>query len=103
MKALVLTANSKLELKDIPKPQIREGELLIRVKAVGICGSDIHGFDGKTGRRVPPIIMGHELAGEVAEVGANSAFRVGDRVTVHPTIFCGDCEACRKEQGLFRC
>lgn len=98
MKALVLTEYNKLEVQNLPKPKVGADEVLIRIKAVGICGSDIHGLDGSTGRRVPPLIMGHELSGEIAEVGEQSKLTVGDRVTVHPTIFCGECDPCLKEQ-----
>ncbi len=70
MKALVLSAYKHLEMEDVPVPQPAEDELLIRIKACGICGSDVHGFDGSTGRRIPPIVMGHEAAGIVEAVGA---------------------------------
>ena len=55
-----------LELTDLPQPSIGPRDLLVRVKACGICGSDVHGYDGTTGRRIPPVVMGHEAAGEVA-------------------------------------
>ena len=90
MKALVLSAYKHLELEDVPVPQPAEDELLIRIKACGICGSDVHGFDGSTGRRIPPIVMGHEAAGIVEAVGAGVAnFHVGDRVTFDSTVYCG--------------
>jgi L-iditol 2-dehydrogenase len=74
-------------------------ELLVRVKACGICGSDIHGYDGSTGRRIPPLVMGHEAAGEVAETGPGvSGFSVGDRVTFDSTISCGECWYCQRGQ-----
>lgn len=98
MKALVLTSYNNLEVQEIPKPVVGADEVLIRIRAVGICGSDIHGLDGSTGRRVPPLIMGHELAGEIEEVGEKSNLKIGDRVTVHPTIYCGECERCQLEQ-----
>ena len=69
MKALVLTAYRKLEIQDLPRPEPGPDELRVRVHACGICGSDVHGFDGSTGRRIPPIIMGHEAAGVVDAVG----------------------------------
>ena len=65
MKALVLEEYKKLKVSEMPEPEVGEGEALIRVQACGICGSDIHGFDGSSGRRVPPIIMGHEAAGSI--------------------------------------
>ena len=63
MKVLVLTAYSHFEIQDWPRPGIAVDEVLLRVAACGICGSDIHGMDGSTGRRQPPIVMGHEAAG----------------------------------------
>ena len=96
MKALLLTAPSRLELVDAPDPRPAEGEVLVRVRACGICGSDIHGWDGSTGRRRPPLIMGHEASGEIAAVGPKvTAWKAGDRVTFDSTIYCGECAPCR--------
>ena len=69
MKALVLEKYNKFIYKDVPKPVIKPDEVLVRVKTCAICGSDIHGMDGSSGRRSPPIIMGHESAGTVERVG----------------------------------
>lgn len=99
MKALVLSEYKNLQLQDLPVPQPAADELLIRIKACGICGSDVHGFDGSTGRRIPPIVMGHEASGVVEAVGHSVAnFRVGDRVTFDSTVYCGDCFYCRRGQ-----
>jgi L-iditol 2-dehydrogenase len=99
MKALVLSAYKHLELEDLPVPRPAEDELLIRIKACGICGSDVHGFDGSTGRRIPPIVMGHEAAGIVEAVGAGvSTFRIGDRATFDSTVYCGKCFYCQRGQ-----
>lgn len=88
MKALVLTEYKKFELKEVPVPDIRPDEVLIRVKAVGICGSDVHGMDGSTGRRIPPIIMGHEAAGVIESVGSEVIdWMPGNRVTFDSTIY----------------
>lgn len=96
MKALVLTAASVFEFRDEPVPAPAADEVLIAVKAVGICGSDVHGMGGSTGRRIPPIIMGHEAAGSVAACGAAAGrFKVGDRVAMDSTIWCGSCGPCR--------
>ena len=88
MKALVLEKYMQFELKEVPEPQVADNEVLIRVKAVGICGSDVHGMDGSSGRRLPPVIMGHEASGEVARVGkAVKTWKTGDRVTFDSTIY----------------
>jgi len=99
MKALLLTAPSVLELTDFAEPEIGPGEVLVRVRACGICGSDIHGWDGSSGRRQPPLIMGHEASGEIARVGPQvTRWRAGDRVTFDSTIYCGECAFCRSGQ-----
>lgn len=97
MKAQLLTAHSRLEYLDVPTPSPASDEVLLRIRACGICGSDIHGWDGSSGRRSPPLIMGHEAAGEIAAVGsAVSDWRVGERVTFDSTISCGHCCYCRE-------
>jgi L-iditol 2-dehydrogenase len=97
MKALVHTAPLRFEYTDVPKPEPTEDEVLVRVKAVGICGSDVHGYTGKTGRRIPPIVMGHEASGVVEARGAAArAFSPGDRVTFDSTVYCNRCAACRE-------
>jgi L-iditol 2-dehydrogenase len=97
MKALVLQEYNHFEYRDVPDPQIGPEDVLIRVKACGICGSDVHGMDGSTGRRIPPVIMGHEAAGVIAETGANvTGWQQGDRVTFDSTIYCGKCYFCRR-------
>ncbi len=97
MKALQLTEYRLLEMVDLPVPVPGEGDVLIAVHACGICGSDVHGYDGSTGRRIPPLIMGHEAAGVVAAVGRSvTAFRAGDRVTFDSTVYCGACFFCRR-------
>lgn len=97
MKAMLLSEYKKLEVVDMPLPQVGPEDLLVEVKACGICGSDIHGWDGSSGRRIPPLVMGHEAAGVVSQVGsAVGGFQVGDRVTFDSTVSCGKCAACRK-------
>jgi L-iditol 2-dehydrogenase len=86
-----------LELVEMPVPAIGPDDVLVRVRACGICGSDVHGLDGKTGRRIPPLVMGHEAAGEVVETGANvTDLRAGDRVTFDSTVYCGRCFHCTR-------
>jgi L-iditol 2-dehydrogenase len=95
MDALLLKDYKQLEMVDMPVPEIGPDEVLVRVRACGICGSDVHGFDGSTGRRIPPIVMGHEAAGEVARTGAQvTDLKEGDRVTFDSTIYCGRCFHC---------
>jgi L-iditol 2-dehydrogenase len=97
MKALVLTAYKNFEYQDFPLPVPGEDEVLIRVRACGICGSDIHGMDGSSGRRIPPIIMGHEAAGVIEALGKDvKDWQVGERVTFDSTIYCGKCIFCLK-------
>lgn len=97
MKGMLLSAYKQLDVVDMPLPQPAEDELLIRIKACGICGSDVHGYDGSTGRRLPPIVMGHEAAGVIESVGsAVSNFRPGDRVTFDSTVYCGKCFFCQR-------
>ena len=88
MKALVLESYNHLVYKDVSMPEVGKDEILVRVKACGICGSDVHGLDGSTGRRIPPVIMGHEASGIVEETGeAVTRFTPGDRVTFDSTIY----------------
>ena len=97
MKALVLTAPAQLEFNDFPTPVPADDEVLLRIHACGICGSDIHGWDGSTGRRRPPLIMGHEAAGEIVAAGPRvERWRTGDRVTFDSTISCGACSYCMR-------
>jgi len=99
MKALVYEGPKNIKIKQVNDPILHKGEVIIKVKATGICGSDVHGYLGITGRRTPPMIMGHEFSGDISEIGEGVIkFSVGDRVTVQPLIFCGDCEYCK--QGL---
>src|SRR5579875_509661 len=95
MKALLLSEYKHLTIADLPAPIPGTREVLIRVAACGICGSDVHGYDGASGRRIPPIVMGHEAAGVIAQVGADVRdYKAGDRVTFDSTVYCGKCEFC---------
>jgi L-iditol 2-dehydrogenase len=99
MKALLLSEYKHLAVTDVPEPQIGPDELLIRVRACGICGSDVHGYDGSSGRRIPPIVMGHEAAGVITAAGeAVTDMQEGDRVTFDSTVSCGHCHFCRRGQ-----
>lgn len=99
MKTLVLTDYNVFELQDWPVPDVGPEDVLIRVVACGICGSDVHGMDGSTGRRKPPLVMGHEASGTITDVGAHvHGWSPGDRVTFDSTIWCGTCWFCRRGQ-----
>ena len=91
MKALVYTGKNSLDYRDEPEPEAGPGEVLVRVDAVGICGSDLHAYHGLDERRPPPLVLGHEAAGRI--VGGS---RAGERVTVNPLVTCGRCRACRE-------
>jgi L-iditol 2-dehydrogenase len=96
MRALLLDAERHLTLVDMPIPALeRPDDVLVRVRAVGVCGSDLHGYLGHTGRRVPPLVMGHEATGEVVAVGpAVRLLRPGQRVATNTIAACGHCRPC---------
>jgi L-iditol 2-dehydrogenase len=97
MKVLLLSKYRQLEMAEVPMPVAGAGEALIRVGACGICGSDVHGYDGSSGRRIPPIVMGHEAAGRIAALGVGvTRLAEGDRVTFDSTIYCGACGFCKR-------
>lgn len=100
MLALVLQEIGTLAIETIDDPVARRDEVLIRIAATGICGSDVHGYAGETGRRFPGQVMGHETVGWVEEVGSGavSAFRRGELVTFNPVIGCGTCTECQTEE-----
>lgn len=97
MKSLVLEKYNEFTLRDTEIPPLKPGWVLIKVEACGICGSDVHGMDGSTGRRQPPVIMGHEASGTISELGKNvTNWKIGDRVTFDSTISCGECFYCQR-------
>ncbi len=96
MQALLYLPSYELEIRDVARPRPASDEVLVRVEAAGICGSDLHGVASRSPRRTPPLIMGHELSGEVIAAGGRAGERlIGARVAVNPQIPCGDCLACR--------
>jgi L-iditol 2-dehydrogenase len=100
MRALVFDGPGKMPLREHPDPSPGPGEVVVAVRAAGICGSDVHGFLGATGRRRVGVVMGHEAAGDVAEVGPGvTSVRAGDRVVLRSILACGRCERCRRGQG----
>jgi L-iditol 2-dehydrogenase len=96
MKALIYEGAWQMPMREIETPLPGPEEVAVTVRAVGVCGSDVHGFTGSTGRRYPGIVMGHEFTGAIAAVGEGvTQHRVGDRVVVHPLLTCGVCELCQ--------
>jgi L-iditol 2-dehydrogenase len=96
MKAAVFTGIKTIEMQEVPTPTPKPNEVLIRVRAAGVCGSEVHAFLGTHPFRKPPAIMGHEVSGDVVEAGPEvGSFRPGDRVLVEPQISCGKCLYCR--------
>ncbi len=100
MKALVYHGARDIRLMDIDKPQLRNSdEVCIRVKAVSICGSDLHGYEGTSKFREPPLVMGHELSGDIVTIGTDvTDLRIGQRVTVNPNLYCGKCHNCQEDR-----
>jgi 2-desacetyl-2-hydroxyethyl bacteriochlorophyllide A dehydrogenase len=96
VKAVYYVADGKMEMRDIPVPEPKSGEYLIRIDACGVCGSDVEGCLGKTGRRVAPMIMGHECAGTVVKAPEGGAYKTGRKVAIFPKFYCGECDTCRK-------
>jgi len=97
MRALVYQREKSIAVEEVPRPSAGPGEVLLRVAATGICGSDVHGYLGLTGRRVAPMIMGHEFCGTVDQVGDGvRGFDGGELVSVQPVAFCGSCDYCRE-------
>lgn len=98
MKAAYVVEKEKVAIQEIDIPTLKDDEVLIKVKTVGVCGSDLHLFKGTHPFRKPPAILGHEIAGEVIETGNKvKNIKVGDRVTVEPHVGCGECEFCKQD------
>jgi 2-desacetyl-2-hydroxyethyl bacteriochlorophyllide A dehydrogenase len=96
MKAAVWTAPEKIVIEDIPIPEPSAGEVLLRIRAVGICGSELEGYLGHNSLRVPPLVMGHEMCGTIVKGGPGAdRFELGQQVVVNPLLYCGECRSCR--------
>jgi L-iditol 2-dehydrogenase len=97
VRALVYAAHDRIEVRDVPEPAPGPGEVVVRVAAAGICGSELEAFATRSPRRPPPLVMGHEFCGQVAALGAGvDAIAVGDRVVMNSIIACRACEACHE-------
>jgi len=95
MKALVFTNDHKLTWRGWPEPELGPGEALLSERTVSACGSDIHGYTGESGRRTPPMVMGHEATGEIISLGKRVPIEwLGKRVVINPILYCGECEQC---------
>ena len=95
MKALVYVAPERMEIQQIAEPAAREGEVLLKVSAAGVCGSDLHGFLGHSERRKPGLVMGHEAVATILELHPSvRGWRRGQRVCFNPLLTCGSCRAC---------
>lgn len=95
MKALYYVGNKQMEIREIPIPIPKANEYLIKIDACGVCGSDIEGYLGKTGRRIAPMIMGHECAGTIVQVPTDGVYKAGTKVALFPKYFCGTCDTCK--------
>jgi len=97
MKTLIYSRPYQMAIEERPYPQLAAGQeqVVIRIGAAGICGSDMHAFHGQDPRRQPGLVLGHELAGEIVE-SQSPRFQPGDRVTANPLMTCGECEYCRQ-------
>jgi 2-desacetyl-2-hydroxyethyl bacteriochlorophyllide A dehydrogenase len=93
MKALVYTQPLQMQLQERPMPELQPGEVVLRIEAVGICGSDMHAWHGHDPRRKPGLVLGHEFVGRI-DASAAPGFEVGTRFTGNPLITCGVCEYC---------
>ncbi|MBI4553409.1 MAG: galactitol-1-phosphate 5-dehydrogenase [Candidatus Latescibacteria bacterium] len=97
MRALMYLGTRNMAIQAVPEPQAAPDEVVLKVSAASICGSDLHGFLGKSKKRVPPLIMGHEFTGDVVAIGPEvEGFAIGDRVTINPILTCGRCEECQR-------
>uniref|UniRef100_UPI00403F9B34 zinc-dependent alcohol dehydrogenase family protein n=1 Tax=Candidatus Enterococcus willemsii TaxID=1857215 RepID=UPI00403F9B34 len=99
MKALVLTEKQTMTIQDLAIPEITADEVLVKVKYCGICGTDVHIFNGEPGSAevTPPVVLGHEFAGEIVKIGENvTQLAVGDHIAVDPNMYCGHCQYCRQ-------
>lgn len=92
----VMTAPKEIEFREVPVPAAGDGQVLVKIMNIGICGSDIHVYHGKHPFTSYPVTQGHEVSGEIVELGKNvTEFHVGQKVTIEPQVYCGKCHPCR--------
>jgi len=95
----VMTAPGRIEIREVPEPEAGKGQVLIKIKRIGVCGSDIHVYHGKHPFTTYPVVQGHEVSGQVLGIGPGvSGIKEGDKVTIQPQVVCGKCFACRHHQ-----
>lgn len=100
MKQAIMMKPGDIRIQDVPEPVIKENEVLVRVKRIGVCGSDIHVYHGQHPYTPFPVVQGHELSCEIVETGGGvSGFSTGDKVTIEPQLSCGECYSCKT--GLY--
>lgn len=100
LKQAVMTAPGKIEFRDVPVPKVKEGQVLVKIKRIGICGSDIHVYHGKHPYTSYPVVQGHEVSGEIVKLtDGGSNFKEGDKVTIQPQMVCGRCYSCKHGQN----
>ena len=91
----VMTAPGKIEFRDVPVPELKQGKVLVKIMRIGICGSDIHVFHGKHPYTSYPVVQGHEVSGRIEEIASDvSGLNVGDKVTIQTQVVCGQCYSC---------
>jgi L-iditol 2-dehydrogenase len=99
LKQAVMIAPGKIEFRDVPVPKVKKGQVLVKIKRIGICGSDIHVYHGKHPYTSYPVVQGHEVSGEIVKLGGGSNFKKGDKVTIKPQVVCGKCYPCKHGQN----
>ena len=91
-----MTAPGVIEINEVPVPRINDNQILVKIMKIGICGSDIHVYHGKHPFTSYPVTQGHEVSGEIFEIGSQvTGFQTGQRVTIQPQVVCGKCYPCR--------
>ena len=92
----VMTNPGEITFREVPVPEVKDDQVLVKIRNIGICGSDIHVYHGKHPFTKYPVTQGHEVSGEIAEIGKNvSGFQIGQKVTIEPQVYCGHCYPCR--------
>src|SRR5690349_9420338 len=95
MKSLVCSSPGNFEYREAAKPSLSKGQAILKIKRIGICGTDLHAFEGTQPFFNYPRILGHELAAELVDIDGRSDFAPGESVTIIPYFHCGACIACR--------